>query len=98
MAISKTDVFDFLIDIVPRDDIKSTSRKMDGDARAADVSNIYLQMAQMGYPGYSLAVRLRKTSKNKKQKEKQKTKRKTKIKNKNKNKNKTKKKRVPQEL
>ena len=35
MAITKYDQFDFLIDIVPRDDIKPTARKEDSSVRMA---------------------------------------------------------------
>merc|ERR1712045_744062 len=48
MAITKYDQFDFLIDIVPRDDIKpSTARKEDSSVRMApDQVSYYFQLAQ----------------------------------------------------
>merc|ERR1719150_2668944 len=48
MAITKYDQFDFLIDIVPRDDIKpSTARKEDSSVRVApDQVSYYFQLAQ----------------------------------------------------
>merc|ERR1719297_360109 len=48
MAITKYDQFDFLIDIVPRDDIKpSTARKDDSSVRMApDQVSYYFQLAQ----------------------------------------------------
>lgn len=47
MAITKYDQFDFLIDIVPRDDIKPTARKEDSSVRMApDQVSYYFQLAQ----------------------------------------------------
>lgn len=47
MAITKYDQFDFLIDIVPRDDIKITKVREDGTrAGSADQVQYYLQLAQ----------------------------------------------------
>ncbi|KAK4884756.1 hypothetical protein RN001_001027 [Aquatica leii] len=49
MAITKFDQFDFLIDIVPRDDIKPNKPREDGVARPAgnsDQVHYYLQLAQ----------------------------------------------------
>ena len=52
MAITKYDQFDFLIDIVPRDDIKpSTARKEDSSVRMApdQVSNCKIILTCMSY-------------------------------------------------
>merc|ERR1719308_669400 len=47
MAITKFDQFDFLIDIVPRDDIKPAARKDDSSVRMApDQVSYYFQLAQ----------------------------------------------------
>merc|ERR550525_2281299 len=47
MAITKYDQFDFLIDIVPRDDIKPATRKDDSSVRMApDQVSYYFQLAQ----------------------------------------------------
>lgn len=46
MAITKFDQFDFLIDIVPRDDIKPNKPKEEGVARAVVNPEYYLQLAQ----------------------------------------------------
>jgi len=47
MAITKFDQFDFLIDIVPRDDIKPATRKDDSSVRMApDQVSYYFQLAQ----------------------------------------------------
>merc|ERR1719328_443060 len=47
MAITKYDQFDFLIDIVPRDDIKPTARKEDSSGRMVpDQVSYYFQLAQ----------------------------------------------------
>merc|ERR1711862_1032294 len=47
MAITKYDQFDFLIDIVPRDDIKPAARKDDSSVRMApDQVSYYFQLAQ----------------------------------------------------
>merc|ERR1712137_1368499 len=52
-AISKTDMFDFLIDIVPREDIKLASKKLDDPHRAQEMQYYYHQQPmpdQMFYP------------------------------------------------
>ncbi|XP_046672024.1 nuclear transcription factor Y subunit gamma isoform X1 [Homalodisca vitripennis] len=49
MAISKYDQFDFLIDIVPRDEIKTSSHRGSGEARTPinpDQVHYYFQLAQ----------------------------------------------------
>lgn len=47
MAITKYDQFDFLIDIVPRDDIKPTPKREDSSVRMApDQVSYYFQLAQ----------------------------------------------------
>ena len=47
MAITKYDQFDFLIDIVPRDDIKPTAKREDSSVRVApDQVSYYFQLAQ----------------------------------------------------
>lgn len=49
MAITKYDQFDFLIDIVPRDEIKTTKPREDGTVRtsvSADQIHYYFQLAQ----------------------------------------------------
>jgi len=47
MAITKYDQFDFLIDIVPRDDIKPTTKREDSSVRMApDQVSYYFQLAQ----------------------------------------------------
>merc|ERR1719493_454497 len=47
MAITKYDQFDFLIDIVPRDDIRPATRKDDSSVRMApDQVSYYFQLAQ----------------------------------------------------
>merc|ERR1719436_186567 len=47
MAITKYDQFDFLIDIVPRDDIKPSTAKEDSSVRMApDQVSYYFQLAQ----------------------------------------------------
>merc|ERR1711902_134114 len=47
MAITKFDQFDFLIDIVPRDDIKPAARKDDSSVRMApDQVSYYFQLSQ----------------------------------------------------
>merc|ERR1719228_1941970 len=47
MAITKFDQFDFLIDIVPRDDIKPTAKREDSSVRVApDQVSYYFQLAQ----------------------------------------------------
>jgi len=46
-AVSKTDTFDFLIDIVPRDDIKASAKKPDdGRSVPAELQQYYYQLAQ----------------------------------------------------
>jgi nuclear transcription factor Y gamma len=46
-AVSKTDPFDFLIDIVPRDDIKASAKKADdGRNVPAELQQYYYQLAQ----------------------------------------------------
>merc|ERR1719367_2435494 len=47
MAITKYDQFDFLIDIVPRDDIKPTTKREESSVRMApDQVSYYFQLAQ----------------------------------------------------
>merc|ERR550525_1228086 len=47
MAITKYDQFDFLIDIVPRDDIKPAAKREDSSVRVApDQVSYYFQLAQ----------------------------------------------------
>jgi len=52
MAITKTDIFDFLIDIVPRDDIKSPTKKIGDEPLAQrpyippELQSYYFQLAQ----------------------------------------------------
>merc|ERR1711915_726225 len=47
MAITKYDQFDFLIDIVPRDDVKPATRKDDSSVKMApDQVSYYFQLAQ----------------------------------------------------
>jgi len=47
MAITKYDQFDFLIDIVPRDDIKPTPKREDSSVKMApDQVSYYFQLAQ----------------------------------------------------
>merc|ERR1719273_1774684 len=47
MAITKYDQFDFLIDIVPRDDIKPTTKREESSVRMVpDQVSYYFQLAQ----------------------------------------------------
>merc|ERR1719471_1275144 len=51
MAITKYDQFDFLIDIVPRDDIKPTTKREESSVRMVpDQVSYYFQLAQQRQP------------------------------------------------
>ncbi|PXF41249.1 Nuclear transcription factor Y subunit C-2 [Gracilariopsis chorda] len=53
-AIQKTDIFDFLIDIVPRDDPKKDDRPASGAVDAAQIPPYYANMPNIPSPAYTI--------------------------------------------
>lgn len=49
-AISKTDMFDFLIDIVPRDDIKMSNKKLEDHRHTPEMQQYIYQLHQQQLP------------------------------------------------
>lgn len=49
-AISKTDMFDFLIDIVPRDDIKMSNKKLEDHRHNPEMQQYFYQLHQQQLP------------------------------------------------